>query len=354
MIHTLIYGCLFLCIVLLLVTLVCIFCTGGRYRRHLKGVQQWKEQVESALSGGVTPYHQELLRRKLTSFRQLMSYQDALEALEEHPGLQGYLDSNHEVFQSLAATYRHRSPAQRACFAHVIACRHPGRGREHDQLAQLLLDFLDDSTVSCRQNVLLALCALGDSGAVEQALRRFQQEGWYHNPRLLSDGLMTFFGNRESLARRLWSRAQKQDDLFRVAVVQFAAQLSGDFMAPFLEALEQEDTPLETRFALIRYFQRHPAPEAKPVLLALALHPDGNGPAIAACAALAKYPGGDTVAVLEEALHSRSWYIRRNAAAALVELGVTRDDLPKLAQSGDKYAAEILEYMQETRKAVGT
>lgn len=351
--HTLIYGCLLLCVVLLALNLTYVLRAKGRDRQQIKRVQKWKGQVELALNSGVTPHHQEVLRRKLTDFRQLVSYQDALDTLAEHSGIQNYLDSNHDVFQVLAATYRHRPAVQRAYFAHVIACRHPGRGREHDQLAVLLLDFLDNSTVSCRQNVLLALCALGNSAAVEQALRRFQQEGWYHNPRLLSDGLMTFFGNREALVRRLWSLAHKHEDLFKVAVVQFAAQLSGDFAALFLDALQQEDTPLETRFALIRYFQRHPVSEARPVLQELALHPDGNGPAIAACAALAKYPGRDTVAVLEEALHSRSWNIRRNAAASLAELGVTQVDLPKLVRSGDKYAAEILEYMQERRKAVG-
>lgn len=330
-----------------------IFRTKGRDKQHIKQTQQWKGQVEQVLNSGVTPHHQELLLRKLTSIRQLMSYQDALDALEEHPGMQNYLDSNHDVFQALAATYRNRPAAERAFFAHLIACYHPRRGREHDQLAELLLDFLDDSTVYCRQNVLLALCALGNSGAVEHALCRFQREGWYHNPRLLSDGLMTFFGNREALARRLWSQAHQQEELFQVAVVQFATQLSGDFTWSFLGALKNGDTPLETRFALIRYFQRHPVPEAKPVLLELALHPDGNGPAIAACAALAKYPGRDTVGVLEEALHSRSWNIRRNAASALAELGATMKDLPKLAQSGDKYAAEILQYMQGRRKTVG-
>lgn len=329
-----------------------IFRTKGRDKQHIRRAKQWKGQIEQVLDTGVTPRHQGLLLRKLTSIRHLMSYQDAQNALADHPGMQSYLDSNHDVFQALAAVYRHRPAAERAFFAHLIVCYHPGRGREHDQLAELLLDFLDDSTVYCRQNVLLALCALGNGGAVEQALRRFQREGWYHNPRLLSDGLMTFFGNREALAHRLWSQALRQEELFQVAVVQFATQLSGNFARPFLDALKDGETYLETRFALIRYFQRHPVPEAKSVLLKLALHPDGNGPAIAACAALAKYPGRDTVEVLEEALHSRSWNIRRNAAAALAELGVTMEDLPRLAQSGDKYATEILQYMQGRRKAV--
>ena len=329
-----------------------IFRTKGRDQRHIRQTQYWKGQIEPVLSSGVTPHHQGVLLRRLTNIRQLMSYQDAQSALADHPGMQSYLDSNHDVFQALAAIYRHRPAAERAFFAHLIARYHPGRGREHDQLAELLLDFLDESTVYCRQNVLLALCALGNRGAVEQALRRFQREGWYHNPRLLSDGLMTFFGNREALARRLWSQTNSREELFQVAVVQFATQLSGDFAQPFLDALQKGETPLETRFALIRYFQRHSVPEAKPVLLKLALHPDGNGPAIAACAALAKYPGKETVDVLEKALHSRSWNIRRNAAFALAELGVTMEDLPGLAQSGDKYAAEILQYMQGRRKAV--
>lgn len=325
----------------------------GRDRRHAGYTAQWTQRLDQALLNGITPRHQDLLMRKLTRIRQLMSFHDALAAHPDRSAVQAYLEANHNVFQNLAISYRSRPAPERAFFAHLMAQYHPGRGREHDQLAEILLDFLDDSTVYCRHNVLLALCSMGNAGAVEKLLRRFQQEGWYHNPRLLSDGLMTFFGSREALARRLWAQCRSWEELSQVAVVQFAAQLSDEFAPAFLSALTDPDTLLETRFALIRYFQRHPVPEAKPALLKLALDQDTNGPAIAACAALARYPGQDTVCVLEEALHSRSWNIRRNAAASLAALGVTPEQLPRLAESQDRYAMEILQYMSRNRKAVG-
>ena len=224
--------------------------------------------------------------------------------------------------------------------------------RDHDQLVELLLDFLDNSTVYCRENVLRALCAMGSAPALEHALARFHEQGWYHQPRLISDGLTAFAGDRAALARRLWDAGAAWDENLRIGIIQFASNLSESFADLFLPALTQKETSSETRFALIRYFQRKPTPAARPILFELALTgKDEGGPAIAACAALARYPGPDTEQVLEDALLSRNWYVRRNAAASLSALGVEAETLTKPRQSGDRYAVEMLTYMAGIRKS---
>ena len=356
-VNTVVYFYIFICAALLVFNLFYIFRSNGRGRKRELRTRRWAALLEeelAALAEGsqLRPAHQRLMERELKNINKLIAYQEAIEPRLGEALIQVYLDQNHDIYQSLAAAYRRRPAMERAFYAYLMSLYHPGRGRDHDQLVELLLDFLDNSTVYCRENVLRALCAMGSAPALEHALARFHEQGWYHQPRLISDGLTAFAGDRAALARRLWDAGAAWDENLRIGIIQFASNLSESFADLFLPALTQKETSSETRFALIRYFQRKPTPAARPILFELALTgKDEGGPAIAACAALARYPGPDTEQVLEDALLSRNWYVRRNAAASLSALGVEAENLTKPRQSGDRYAVEMLTYMAGIRKS---
>ena len=93
---------------------------------------------------------------------------------------------------------------------------------------------------------------------------------------------------------------------------------------------------MEIRFALIRYFRKYPYREAEEFLLALLDREKAefSGLAIAAAAALSAYPGKKTKEALRRALSSRNWYVRRNAAVSLKELGLIRKICGKFGPVG--------------------
>lgn len=356
-IDSVIYIYMFICVALMGFNVLYIFQSKHRRRQRIRRQRRWEGILARTLAGlaegGAVPAaHRRLLERRLRRLEELMAYHEAISPRLGQPACQAYLDACHDSFQALAGWYIRRPAMERAFFARLMALYHPGEGRRYDRMIELLLHFLDDSTVYCRENVLQALYAMGSAGGVEQALQRISQQGIYHNPRLLSDGLAGFAGDREALARRLWRRCPEWPEALQVAVVQFAAACTGALSGPFLEALQGADTPGETRFALIRYFRRRPSPAARPVLLELAGR-QGDPLAIAACAALDSYPGPDTTQVLMAALHSRDWYVRRAAAASLTALGAGERELEQLAASGDQYAREMLAYMAEQNRKRG-
>lgn len=347
---------MFICAALLVFNLGYIFRSKGRSRAHTNRTRWWAAQLEKEFSAleaadAVSKAHQELMQRKLSNMQQLLAYNEAVEPILNHPQARKYLDGNHTVFQVLAVEYQKRPAMERAFYAHLMAKLHPAGNGQNDQLVRVLLAYLDDSTVYCRENVLNALCALGSVGGVHRALSRFQAQGWYHHPRLISDGLMNFAGDKAALAARLWSACILWDESLQVAVVQFITGCSGDFGAEILAVLRDETAQIETRFAAVRYFQRWPYAPARPVLQALA--GQKTGLAIAACSALAKYPGADTNQILLQALHSRSWYIRRNAAAALVALSVPDEEMEALRSGTDRYAREMYHYMAQLQQREG-
>lgn len=349
-----------ICLALMSFNILYIARTKHVSRTRSRCQQQWTEIIAAectCIRNGAPPgdRYSEQLVHKLRRIENLMAYHEAVLAVREQDpdGVQQYLDAYSPVFYQLAVLYRDRPAMERAFLAHVIAVCRPACGHLTGRLTETLLTYFEDSTVFCRENILHALFALGDSGAVKRAFHRMNQQGWFHDSRLLADGLATFNGDRTDLAWQLWEECRQWSEPFQVAVVRFASLLTDSFCAEFLRALQEESTPTEVRFALIRYFQRRPYPAAYPCLMELLTRDqkESGGLAIAAASALVSYPGQETHDALFEALHSRNWYVRKNAAASLTALGSCQEDLVLLRQQGDRYAAEMLEYMIEAAQS---
>lgn len=352
-VRAVIYFYIFICVALLLFNLLYIFRSGSIKRRQKRRVHRWETYLDSFLEGSPVWDSGELLRR-LKDTEELMAFDTAMESRKDtQPEEAQFFRENRPLILELAGVYQKKDAMEQAFFAYVIASFYPSAGDMGDPLAEQLLSYLDGSTVYSRENVLNALYALGSAQPVEHAFVLMSQRGWYHDPRLLSDGLTRFQGDQDALANRLWKDRKQLGECFQVGLIRFADTLSGNrFAEDFLKALETEQLPAETRFALVRYFRRHPIPHAKPVLLRL-LKGDAEGKrdlSIAAAASLASYPDSETRQTLKDALHSPNWYVRQNAARSLKTMGVTWEEV-QTSSGGDRYAADMLEYIFEVPSA---
>lgn len=342
-----IYVYLFICLTLLVYN--CVYIFYARIRKTLQAKRAGRWEAELARVWGdkqALPAHRKRLRKKLGRIDQLAAYNSAMERHLGEDCIPAYLRTCYEDFQMLAVEYKTRTAMERAFFAYVLAQYHPYIGGVRPQMVNILLGYMDNATVYCRENVLHALYSIGDAVAVEHAFRFLDSRGLYHNPKLIADGLMTYQGSKKELAWRLWEKCHAWNEPLQIAVIQFASQLDADFSGAFYEQLQREDTPTELRFAYIRYFQRHVKPELKAYLIDCLAREDedGSGAAIAACTALGSYPGADTVQALERALGSRNWYVRRNAAFSLMRIGISEQDREQIYERSDRYGREILEY----------
>lgn len=347
-INSVVYFYIFICIALLVFNILYILRTEGRSRAEKRRIRTWKALLERERAAG-SPSQKclSLLRHRLRRVNELTAFNAALEEMAQDgqgDWLRAFVSACREVFPDLAHHYLHRPAMERAFFAYVIA-RYP-TGAAGGRLPTVLLEYLEDSTVYCRENVLQALYALGSASGVEQALRLFNERGWYHHSHMLADGLTAFQGDREALAAALWRECRGWDENLQTAVVQFASNVTDAMKEPFRQALAAPETPLEVRFALIRYFTRHPMPAVKPMLLEMVRREaDSGDTAIAACSALVRYPGADTEQVLEQALLSRNWYVRHNAASSLLALGDEASAYAAAERVHDRYAKEMLDYV---------
>lgn len=354
LVNLVVYFYIFVCVALLFFNVVYIFYSKRKdihQKKQTKTMKALQKELIEKIEHGQEWNEKEkkLLARRLKKISALLAFHDALELnREEIPKekLNRFLVLCRPAIFELASVYSKYSAMERAFFAYFIAKNFGENAKQYQRMGETLLLYIPDSTIYCRENVLQALYALGAADALEQALLQFQMQGWYHHIRLIADGLLNFQGDKEQLARRLWKKNSLWEEYMKIAIIQFITNLSADFSDLMLSALKEESS--EVCFAVIRYFQRHPVEEAKPLLIDIV--EQNEDLAIAAVLALSSYPEEATKKVLKKAMNSYNWYIRRNAAMALLNIGLSSNEQDELCASEDGYAREMFTYVLDTQK----
>ena len=350
----------YICIALLIFNILYMIRSEKGAKKRNKEAAFWKKEIEhqmERLEKGeqVEKQHYRIMEKQLAKTEHLLSYSLALEQLKKEEDrkacLNQYIRSNQIVMQNLAVIYGRKDQMDKAYFASLLAEYPPYVGEEFRPVMETLLGYMEDSTVYCRENVLKACYAMGSPQAVENAFEILNENRWFHHQKLLSDGLMTFQGDKEKLAARLWSFEKKWDENLLCGIVQFITSCSEQYKEIFIEPIQNKNTSQEVRLAMLRYYRKHPYEPVRPFLYDfLKRGKGGENLAIVSASVLASYPGEETVEALKEALHHPNWYVRYNSAASLTDLKVPEEKLLDIIQGNDRYAKEILQYMWEERK----
>lgn len=359
-IELLIYAYLAICTAMILFNCACLFVFRRRdhllQQRSTRLTNEITGQIRLLQRGGtVALEHLDLLRKKLCRIGNLMAFDETLETLsgQSPEAVRAYLSAIHPVFPWIVTEHRYRSAMQLAYFAYVLG-KYPILSEQADPpVTAFLLQLLEEPSLYCRENALQAIYSTGNCDLVLQALRQVDESGRFHHGKLLTDGLLTFSGDRQELTRMLWDSFDTVSLSMQTVILDYI-RFSGSRMdEELLPLLAEEGRDDELRFSCIRYFEKHPDPRAYPLLLSFLEHPGERRWEYAAisAAALSAYPGERTVLALKRAMGSASWYIRLNAARSLTSFHLTYQDLGDVMDSGDRYAREILQYRLDLQQA---
>ncbi|WP_300385993.1 hypothetical protein [Clostridium sp.] len=317
----------------------------------------WQEQINKQIElisnkDFIEEIHKKIIKRKLKNINQLICYVRGLDILkEEEKDIGKYLSEIYITIQSLAYNYSKKENMEKAFFAFFISKYPPIKGREYNLLMEILISYLDNSTIYCRENVLNALYALGNLQSVETAWQIINDGQLFHHKKLLSDGLIKFNGDKENLSEQLWSHRNKWDDNLMVAVVQFITLVSDNFKEPFFEVLKLEKLSLEIRLSILRYYRHHIYKPVLPLLLSYLKDENkiNENIKIVTASVIEVYPSEETIEALKGALHHSNWYLRYNSAVSLVNLNIDIYKIQDVLDGKDIYAKEILTYMIKQR-----
>ena len=358
-INKIIYFYILTCMALLFYNVFFLFYSKLQTKKHHKYSLMWETYIKKQLNrlnndDSVDEEHKNVLKIRLTNINQLIAYSNVLDKLRNQgEDIDKYLKDIYTVIQFLAYKYKKKEVANRAFFAFFISNNPPCDGKEYNELISVLISFLDDSNIYCRENVLKALYSLGNIQGVLNAFEIINARGWFHHHKLLSDGLMTFKGDQQELAEVMFNNYKNWDENIIISIIKFITFTSDKFKERFFQILQAGDSGIEVQIAIMRYFKKY---KYKPVQALFIDYLNGNNNIdenikIVAASALDNYPGEITVEALTNALKQVNWYTRYNAALSLIKLGFDENNYKDIIENNNN-ANEMVNYiinLQESR-----
>lgn len=354
MVETLIYFYLTVCVSMILFNLVCACIFRRQGQKLNRSSLLFEQQIEAQIrSGSITSRDEAAMIRKLKRVSNLMAFDETLRRLyqREPEKTQQYIISLSPVFTYLTFEYMGKDALLAAYFPYLIFQYGIFKGQDNRTVSKTLIKLLSADNLYCRENAMLALYTIGNADSVVEALQCIDRSEAFHHPKLISDGLLTFSGNREALDVILWGAFPIFTDGMKVAVLDYF-RFCGDLHAPpILRVMSDPDTGAEVCYSCIRYFGKYPSKDALPYLYTFAAYGDARWEFVAITAmALAGYPCKQTADLLKQLLRSRSWYVRYNAAESLERLQVPYEKLMGEFFGRDRYAMEMLQYHHARKK----
>ncbi len=358
-VELLIYIYLAVCASMILFNIGTIIVAKRRDKYNLKKKEQYETIIRRELDNikeGKAPEtkHVKYMKRNLYLQEHLLVFVQVMsELFDEYPDeVPSYLDALSPAMMALTERYnRHSDPVIYAFFLYSLRVFQKMSGKTPPEVEEILIRALREDNTYCRENALKAIYSSGESELVIRALDVINAEQIKHNKKLLTDGLLTFSGDKKELTDKLWERFETYDADIQVVILDYIRFCGKSNGKRVLDILRDESRSPELRFSCIRYFGKYPDEEAYPILLEMVENKKElrwEYPAIS-CTSLASYPGDKTVETLKKALKMSNWYVRYNAAESLSRLGLGYIDLIDIIDGNDRYAREILQFQLDIK-----
>ncbi len=357
-VNVILFAYLLICVLLILFNIFYIFYADMTKRMISRSAGKWVAEIRKELEKvkeeeQISEDHINKIKEQAGTTNGLIAYSRALESLKTEEDLlyllSKYMKGCKDAYLDLAIKCIDNDDMDKAFMAYFITSTFEAYDGKYDQVYIILKTYLVDSSIYCKENILKALYAFGDAQKLCELLLLMDTEGMYHHKKLLSDGLCAFNGDKNSLARLLWQHESEFSEHTRIAIINFIATISNEYNSDFYAKLKSSDVSVEEKLAYIRYFSKHIfAPVCRQLYTFLQTNEDTNL-SIVSATALSSYPSKETVSVLKQALKSRNWYIRFNAAHSLINISTDPEFIQDILNTEDKYAKEIFVYALEEK-----
>lgn len=346
-----VYAYIFLCICMLVFNITYIAYSKTDKKISYKSSEKWKAdiiyQINLNNQNKTDNGYVKSLLKKLKKLKNLQQFEEALEDVKKRmpKELEKYLYLNREVFIQLWYYYSHKESMEKAFFAYVLS-EYGTKDMYDKRIPEILSMYLMDKSIYCRENALCAVYKLGDAQAVASAFLMMERNNLPHNSKLLTDGLLGFTGDKESLAEVLVEKMEQFSPSLQVPIIDYIRNVSGNFCKTLYDMINGKKANEEVKISILRYFRKYRYEPAQGYIINCFNMDQGQDwqTAAVAASALDNYPTEEAVQALRRALSSSNWYVRNNAADSLLKQGVTYVDLLDIINGHDRYAREMIKY----------
>lgn len=355
-----IYIYIAICVSMIIFNCVYVFILKRRDKMLFKDTTYFKSLIEKELDSlhkgkDISPEHKEFLFKKLKWTEKLTAFDKCIDYFYDidSEGIREYLKRIYSVFDRLASEYKNRDTIKTAYFPYIVSKYNILKGDVKDNIIKTMFELLHSPDVYARENALMAVYSAKNVDFAIDALKIIDRQGYFHHPKLVCDGLLRFDGDKTLLCEKLFEMFDLFSLEMQINILNYIRFSGINCDNQLLEILKDKTRNQELHFSAIRYFEKYPNEEARPIIQSFAENSDNlvwQYQAISS-SALKGYPDSKTSEILKRNLSSSNWYVRLNSAKSCEALGYTYGELINIFDGDDRYAREIIRYRLDRRNA---
>ncbi len=323
------------------------------YRKIKRKVQQiiLKKFMKKEGILYVSLAHENFLLHKLKKMDYFINFVEVTEESEKGKR-ENYLMNLKPVFEKLISKYEKKKISFQVYFVSFLEKYPIIYNDDWNKIVEYLIQCCSSKSIYLRESALSSLYKIGNESYLEEALRNMNYLKINHPTKLLTDGFIRFEGSINNFAEMLKENISNYSDSYKISCLEYFSYQKIDFRKGIFQLLSSPEETKEVKLACIRYFANSIYEPVSKMLYEL-LKEDQDTFEYAAVAAnvLKSYPSKETLKHLVEALRSKNWYVRNNAACAIVSFA-TEKELESLKNFDDKYGREALMYHISMKKDV--
>lgn len=354
-----IYFYIAICVSMIAYNIIYVFILSHREKKLNTDSKDFEviiyEVIKKLKSGyPVDENHKKFLSKKLDKTAGMTAFDKALEKVYEREAeaVEKYLIETFSVFEYLTSRYITKDTVRIAYFPYILYKYNILKNHQSKKQIDALFDLLRSVNVYCRENTIKVIYTMQNPEMVASALKIMDKNLSFHHPKLICDGLLSYKGDKNLLKEKLFESFDEYSVQMKVNILNYFRFGNIKCDTKMLEILQNEKENNEIRFSAIRYFEKFPNEDARPVLQKIAENLENRTWEYQAIAtsALKSYPGDITFRILVKNLSSSNWHIRHNSAVSCEKLGYSYYDLISVFDGNDRYAREMMRYHLDRRK----
>ncbi len=289
------------------------------------------------------------LKKKLKRIHNLYIFEDVLsDFFSKNPTLVlEYCKNVSGVFHYLSGIYREKSSLQKAYFTHVLSLFPDIIQDDDNSIHYAMMHFVFDSSIHCRENAMLFFYHKGSYKQVVNSLKKINHRDLYYSPKLMSDDLLEFRGDKLKLTSLLLADYDDFSYPFQIAIINFIRLSDGDRRKEIFHKLLSHKYHKEVELAMIRYFATHYFVDIIELFLKILNDHDTYNfeYRLVTAFSLGNYDSPVVHQALIKCLTDENFYVRKNAAVSLSQMSLTNEEVKQIMGLKDSYAKEMFTYI---------
>ena len=212
------------------------------------------------------------LEKELKSVNKLKSFENAYNefSCKNYEEVNIYTEKLLELFENLSLFYaKRKNNIQKAYIAHLIG-KYFGSIKDKEKCAvliEVLYKFMDSKYIYCRINAMEAIFLIGTVKNIIRVMFIINKNKYTYNQEMIVQWLKKARVNKKELAQELFKGFEKYNKNIQISIIKFLSNFPYIGEGKILEKLKDENTLIDVKCEIMRYFQKNKNNEAKNFLM---------------------------------------------------------------------------------------